>query len=165
MKRMGKISIDKIKIALFFAFVIITLQAKGQDYFQMKCVGFSVHNEDSIKVAHEYLGKIIQISNNVKKTYLPRNKQSGYTIGNRDYPLRQSQTTFEWRGIDYWIVYDRATFSGDYSYLKVTICRPLTHATGVGAPRKMVTLYYTIDLTTEVISNVSGYKKIEKQFK
>ena len=81
---MGKISIDKIKIALFFAFVIITLQAKGQDYFQMKCVGFSVHNEDSIKVAHEYLGKIIQISNNVKKTYLPRIKQSGYTIGNRD---------------------------------------------------------------------------------
>ena len=67
MIRYGKISIDKIKIALFFAFAIITSQAKGQDYFQMKCVGFSVHNEDSIKVAHEYLGKIIQISNNVKK--------------------------------------------------------------------------------------------------
>lgn len=151
---MEKISVIRVKLILLFIFSIITFQIKGQDYFEMKCIGCSVYNVlDSTKVVNEHLGKIIRISNDVKSHY-HENKQKRITIGNRNYQ-RLSQTYFKWCGIDYWIVYNRATFSEDYSCLEITACRPV-YSTAVGAKRKMIILYYVADLTAEPISNLDS---------
>ncbi len=144
----------KKKILLLLLVMISTFQINAQDFFEMKCIGFSVYNMDSVKVANEYLGKVIKVSNNVKSDYPTQRNQGRYSIGNRNYTERQSQTIFVYQGIDYWIVYDRAIFSEDYSCLEVNICRPLSHSTSVGAERKLITLYYVADLSAENSSNI-----------
>ena len=136
---MEKISMIKVKLILLFTFFVITFQVKGQDYFEMKCIGCSAYNVDSTEVMNEHLGKIIRISNDIKSpSYYHANK-----------------TVFKWCGIDYWIVYDRATFSEDYSCLEITICRPL-YSTAVGAKAKRIILYYVADLTAETNLDSEG---------
>lgn len=153
---MEKISMIKVKLILLFIFFIITFQVKGQDYFEMKCIGCSAYNVDSTEVMNEHLGKIIRISNDIKSpSYYHANKKEGITIDNRYYQ-RLSQTVFKWCGIDYWIVYDRATFSEDYSCLEITICRPF-YSTAVGAKAKRIILYYVADLTAETNLDSEGY--------
>lgn len=154
---MVKMRIVSWKIVLSFLLLLFTTHVRSQEYFEMKCIGIDVYNADSTKVANEYLGKIVKISNDVKSPYYS-NKQKQYTtIGNRNYQ-RHSQTSFEWRGVDYWIVYDRASFAKDYSCLKVTIHRPLTHSTGVGAKSSIITLYYVTDVTAESQPNINELK-------
>ncbi len=152
---MVKISVIIGKNILLLLLLLFTTHVKGQGYFEMKCIGISTYNADSMKLANEYLGKTIRISNDVKSPYYP-NKSNSYSIGNRDYPQRKSQTIFEWRGIDYWIVYDRATFAEDYSCLEISTCRPFTGSTAVGAKSSIITLYYVEDLTAEPQPNFRG---------
>lgn len=153
---MERIGVIRWKISLLFLLLLLTPHVRGQECFEMKCIGIDVYNADSTKVANEYLGKIVKISNDVKSPYYS-NKQKQYTIGNRNYQ-RHSQTSFEWRGIDYWIVYDRASFAKDYSCLEVTICRPLTHSTAVGAKSSIIKLYYVTDVTAEPQPNINELK-------
>ena len=138
-------------ILLLWLIITHISQIKAQNHFEMKCIGLSVYNTtDTVKVSNKYLGKIIKVSNDVKSHYSTNSHKGQYIIGNKDYSERHSQTTFVSHGIDYWTVYDIATFSEDYNCLKVTICRPLFRDT----EKKRIILYYTTDLSAENNSKI-----------
>ena len=135
-------SIHFLRICILTSLLVVPYQVRAQEYFQMRCIGVDVYNEDSMKIAKENVGKIIKISSNVKSSYYNRNKEERYYIGGNFYPRRTSQTIFENLGIDYWCVYDRAIFSEDYLCLDIIICRPLGRQTYYGAKCKKITLHY-----------------------
>ena len=68
-------SIHFLRICILTSLLVVPYQVRAQEYFQMRCIGVDVYNEDSMKIAKENVGKIIKISSNVKSSYYNRIKK------------------------------------------------------------------------------------------
>ena len=141
----NRMSIDLsiIKCVLVYTLFIVNFHLYSQDCYKMKCICVSAQNIDSVQIKNKYLGKIIEVSNDVKC----KSNSVAYTIGDRVYNCRRSETLFEWKGVNYWECFDVAKFSKDYSCLEITECRPC------GEDIMIICSYYVTNLNAETCNS------------